>query len=195
MEQTIHKLSHKEIYSQVVEGHGEYDEVDLLDKLIPADILHLPSHPMWNSFPGHFKAWAWKAIDKILDDMNKANKPKAKIIKVVIHRAEGPIDLCKRKEFNSISSAQAEIIRLNNTYPKMGYDKHDVWVYWANEMSYKFRLDCQHPENKYYRLASSNDILAHIRASVNYYTKLENSDRLEKEAKEFYTALSNECEI
>lgn len=49
--------------------------------------------------------------------------------KIVITRAEGPINLCdKPHEFASFEDANKFLLRYYPTYPTMGYDKHDFHV-------------------------------------------------------------------
>lgn len=81
-----------------------------------------------------------------------------KTTSVKIRRAEGPSNLCRIwKEFKSIKNANSWIASQMNTYPKVGYDKHDYIVTFEDGSTYEGRLDCQHIENQYFSKLS-NDI-------------------------------------
>ena len=84
-------------------------------------------------------------------------------------RAEGPIKKTGvNKIFDSWAKANSHIWCYASTYPKMGYDKHDVTVIWEDGTEYNLRLDCQHPENKYF---NGNEIDKRIHRALKFYLK------------------------
>jgi hypothetical protein len=95
---------------------------------------------------------------------------------ITINRAEGRIEYCKKHEFNSMKDVDHHMIWHSDTYPKMGYDKHDVTVLWEDGTKYNFRLDAMHPENKYHRSLSENTVSYHIERSIRYYLNPENKN-------------------
>jgi len=69
---------------------------------------------------------------------------------LIITRAEGPINLCISRIFDTDDSgtcwtkAAAFLRSQCHTFPASGgYDKHDLCVYFADGETYKGRLDCK----------------------------------------------------
>ena len=117
---------------------------------------------------------------------------KSKVASITIERAEGPlIYVGKIHTFTNFHDANWHIAKYVHTYPKMGYDKHDVVVTWENGVSYQLRLDCQHPDNKHY---DGNSIDASIRRSCRYYTDPSNMG-VTTEDFNFFQNLIDNCEV
>ena len=85
---------------------------------------------------------------------------------ITITRAEG-LNCGRTKKFSRFSEANGEMSSHSHTYPKMGYDKHQVKVVWEDGTEYDFRLDAQHPENQYY---SGNWVNEDLHRSMNFWT-------------------------
>ena len=110
---------------------------------------------------------------------------------ITIMRAEGPISLATKKaEFDSFNKANAHIWCYASTYPKMGYDKHDVTVMWEDGTEYSLRLDCQHPDNKYF---DGNEIDKRIHRGIKYW--LENKKDLDKSDIKLLEHIANNCDL
>ena len=68
---------------------------------------------------------------------------KKRIAKVIIERAEGPIEYCKRMEFPTLVEAQVQAYIWGGTAPDKGhgYDKCDFELVFEDGQSYKGRYD------------------------------------------------------
>lgn len=87
-------------------------------------------------------------------------------MKIYIKRAEGPSNLCgKTYEFNSFSKATSHIRSYGNTYPEVGYDKHDVKIVFDGGETWKARLDCKHPSCE----GADLDVYEHCINNIKFY--------------------------
>jgi len=111
-----------------------------------------------------------------------------KLKQIRIERAEGPCDLCIERTFDTLDQAQRWINNQRETYPKLGYDKHDVTITWDNGNKFSIRLDCQHPENKYY---DGNNIILNVIQSVNSYINHKDEYELKPDDIIFLMAIKN----
>ena len=76
---------------------------------------------------------------------------KSKVKSITITRGEGSPHLVgKPFTFTSFWQADNHLSRYAHTYPKVGYDKHDVRIEWDNGVVYEMRIDAVHPENEFY---------------------------------------------
>jgi len=66
-------------------------------------------------------------------------------MKITITRGEGISRLCGiEKNFKTFKDASNWLVSQSDTFPKLGYDKHDFSVTFDDENSYSGRLDCKH---------------------------------------------------
>ena len=94
---------------------------------------------------------------------------RAQITKVVIRRAEGPTELCKTTEFNSLAAAQDFLLAQASTFPTDGcYDKHDVTLTFSDGADIGLRMDCKAPG------CPDADLYigGHLRGYVGFYAGL-----------------------
>jgi hypothetical protein len=65
---------------------------------------------------------------------------------IEITRVEGPTELCgiTKEFFGGWFEANAWLKRQADTFPKVGYDKHDFKVTFDDGQVYSGRLDCKH---------------------------------------------------
>jgi len=115
-----------------------------------------------------------------------------KVKSIKIERAEGPISLCRKHKFNSLENADRHMTFYENSYTKLGYDKHNITITWEDNTEYKFRLDAQHPENPYYQ---NNKISYRIKQSKDYYLGLKNPDGFDRESVTFFEYLNKNLEV
>lgn len=87
------------------------------------------------------------------------------VCSVRMYRAEGPTALCRERETRTIGKAQAIIDSLADTYPKLGYHKHDVTVMWDDGTVMRFRLDLMHRDNPRYH-PDCNDLELAVREEL-----------------------------
>lgn len=94
-----------------------------------------------------------------------------KLVSITITRGEGPSDLCGvPKEFKTFKEANDWIISQQDTYPRLGYDKHDFTIVFDKEdWDYTGRIDLKHPENKRYS-PRDNDVYCHVIDFLTYLT-------------------------
>jgi len=73
---------------------------------------------------------------------------KIPVIKVIVHRAEGPSSECVAKEFvgvDALTDAQSQMFVWSRSAPKKGgYDKCDFWIHFADGRVYQGRYDLTH---------------------------------------------------
>jgi hypothetical protein len=94
---------------------------------------------------------------------------KIKVKKIVITRLEGPVHKCDcSKEFNSFKAADEWMWSEERTFPKDGYDKHQVTVEWEDGTEWKIRIDAHHPDSERFR-GSDNSIPTKIYSLCNWY--------------------------
>ena len=91
---------------------------------------------------------------------------KIKVKSITITRAEGPCALCGiKKKFASYDEANAWMLRQANTFPKCGYDKHDLQVIFEDDEEFRGRMDCKH----YDCVNSDLDVREHLRNHFEWY--------------------------
>ena len=115
---------------------------------------------------------------------------------ITVYRTEGPICYCGKKQtYTSLRDADRALACLEYTYPKLGYDKHDVVVVWADGRCMEFRVDAKHPTNQYY-FRSGNTVSGTIQLKASYYLdpKIKLND-MEKGNVEFFKDLTANYEI
>jgi hypothetical protein len=107
-----------------------------------------------------------------------------KTIKVKIVRAEGKY--CGRVyEFDTLIKASLHLALYSNTFPREGYDKHDLFVEFSGEgNTYKGTMACMHPENE--RISeSSNDVYNHMMGVLEHELKVSHTEEFRKEVAYF----------
>jgi hypothetical protein len=114
---------------------------------------------------------------------------KAKVKAITITRAEGSPNAGKPFTFTSFWQADAHLSHCAYSFPKFGYDKHDVEIEWENGVSYGMRFDAKHHENKYYH---GNSLEQDLLSSCRYWSNPENN---EGTSLAFYKMLLDTCEI
>lgn len=87
---------------------------------------------------------------------------------ITIERAEGPSHLCVKKSFPTLCEAQGFLNSQMETYPKEGYDKHDISLVFKDGLEYSYRGDLQHFANEYFRYSELN-IKGYVENSLKYY--------------------------
>ena len=78
---------------------------------------------------------------------------KVKVKEITIIRKEGSSHKCNiEHKFTSYKEANNFIIKNEDSYPDIGYDKHIFSICWEDGSNYSGRLDLKHPSNKHYSL-------------------------------------------
>jgi len=99
-----------------------------------------------------------------------------KVKQISVHRREGSAKLCVEVLFKSFAEADAHFSFYSHTYPKEGYDKHDVNVVWEDGQEVAWRLDAHGKDNEYYRNDNvSNCLQQMVRTYVSYGERYANS--------------------
>lgn len=83
---------------------------------------------------------------------------------ILIDRAEGPIELCQASTFSEgdiWARASAALLAAVGTYPTSGYDKHDLFVTFADGEKYHGRLDCR-------ANGDDCDVAGHVRENLEF---------------------------
>lgn len=103
------------------------------------------------------------------DRIERINKEALESLEYIeIERMEGPSELCQKTKLSSIAEFNQYIESNLFTFPKIGYDKHRVTLFFKDNSQYEYRLDAKHPLNEYYR-ALEMDIIKHIESTRDYY--------------------------
>lgn len=102
-------------------------------------------------------------------------------MKIKVERAEGPIELVGKFEFDSFEAATKYFADNVLSFPKVGYDKHDVEITFDNDDGLSFRIDAVSRNSKYFTL-SRHDVKREAARYLRFltgYTELDEASQLE----------------
>lgn len=102
-----------------------------------------------------------------------------RVKEVTIKRVEGTNCDKEPRVYSSLVEADRALSFAEHTFPREGYDKHEINIIYENEDEYAFRLDGKSRDNQFFD-ESSNSIVTHIQNSFNFYTKEDASPEMEK---------------
>jgi len=123
----------------------------------------------------------------------KAEREKAfneRLVRIELERLEGPTNLCVKHEFKTLAEYRKHISENFHTYTEMGYDKHKLNVVFADDCSYSYRLDAQHPLNQYFKPEDYSP-MKHIKSTWDYARKNEATSQFTQEDMQYMAKVVN----
>jgi hypothetical protein len=102
-------------------------------------------------------------------------------MRVKVERAEGPIELVGKFEFDSFEAATKYFADNVLSFPKVGYDKHDVEITFDNDDVLLIRIDAVSRNSEYFTL-NRHDVKREARGYLKFL--VERADYVDDETRE-----------
>lgn len=117
--------------------------------------------------------------------------PKIKAVAIQIERAEGPVKECVSRRFEGDTcweQVNQQLVKWAHTAPKLGYDKCDFTIFFADGETYQGRFDNERLDHPDREKSLAEHVLSHARFCAGQFRP----DHLSEEQYEQVLALAEQ---